>query len=82
MFTNDITSSNAKHGESIGIGLAASSTSNGPQAKTTEPMDSIKVLFNIKKYFTLNQHLPISLKVIKIKFELIKNVFKFNLRLT
>ena len=31
-------------GESIGIGLAASSTSKGPQAKTTEPMDSIKFL--------------------------------------
>ena len=30
-------------GESIGIGLAGSSTSKGPQAKTTEPMDSIKV---------------------------------------
>ena len=30
-------------GESIGIGLAASSTSKCPQAKTTEPMDSIKV---------------------------------------
>ena len=30
-------------GESIGIGLAARSTSKGPQAKTTEPMDSIKV---------------------------------------
>ena len=29
-------------GESIGIGLEASSTSKGPQAKTTEPMDSIK----------------------------------------
>ena len=32
-------------GESIGIGLAASSTSTGPQAKTTEPMDSIKVTY-------------------------------------
>ena len=32
-------------GESIGIGLAASSTSKGPQAKTTEPMDSIKVTY-------------------------------------
>ena len=30
-------------GESIGIGLTASSTSKDPQAKTTEPMDSIKV---------------------------------------
>ena len=30
-------------GESIGIGLAASSTSKGPQVKTTEPMVSIKV---------------------------------------
>ena len=28
---------------SIGIGLAASSTSKGPQVKTAEPMDSIKV---------------------------------------
>ena len=32
-------------GESIGIGLEASSTSKGPQAKTTEPMDSIKVTY-------------------------------------
>ena len=32
-----ITLSNAKHGESIVIGLAASSTSKGPQLKTTEP---------------------------------------------
>ena len=32
-------------GESIGIGLEASSTSKGPQAKTTEPMDSIKVIY-------------------------------------
>ena len=32
-------------GESIGIGLAARSTSKGPQAKTTEPMDSIKVTY-------------------------------------
>ena len=30
-------------GESVVIGLAASSTSKGPQAKTTEPMVSIKV---------------------------------------
>ena len=30
-------------GESIGIGLAGSSTSKGHQAKTTEPMVSIKV---------------------------------------
>ena len=30
-------------GESIGIGLAASSTSKDPQAKTTEPIVSIKV---------------------------------------
>ena len=37
------TLSNAKHGERIVIGLAASSTSKGPQVKTTEPMDSIKV---------------------------------------
>ena len=37
------TLSNAKNGESIGIGLAASSTSKGPQVKTTEPMDSIEV---------------------------------------
>ena len=37
------TLSNAKHGESIVIGLAASSTSKGPQVKTTEPMVSIKV---------------------------------------
>ena len=32
-------------GESIGIGPAASSTSKGPQEKTTEPMDSIKVTY-------------------------------------
>ena len=30
-------------GESIIIGLTASSTSKGPQVKTTEPMASIKV---------------------------------------
>ena len=40
---NFITLSNAKHGESIVIGLAGSSTSKGPQVKTTEPMVSIKV---------------------------------------
>ena len=39
------TFSNAKHGGSIGIGLEASSTSKGPQAKTTEPMDSTKVTY-------------------------------------
>ena len=32
-------------GESIGIGLEASLTSKGPQVKTTEPMDSIKVTY-------------------------------------
>ena len=32
-------------GESIGIGLAASSNSMGAQAKTTEPMDSTKVTY-------------------------------------
>ena len=32
-------------GESIGIGLEASSPSKGPQAKTTEPMDSTKVTY-------------------------------------
>ena len=32
-------------GKSIGIGLAASSTSKTPQAKTTKPMDSIKVTY-------------------------------------
>ena len=32
-------------GESIGIGLAASSASKVPQAKTTERMDSIKVTY-------------------------------------
>ena len=37
------TLSNAKHGESIVIGLAASETSKGPQVKTREPMVSIKV---------------------------------------
>ena len=37
------TLSNAKHGESIVIGLAARSTSKDPRVKTTEPMDSIKV---------------------------------------
>ena len=38
-----ITLSNAKHEESIVIGLAAISTSRGPPIKTTEPMVSIKV---------------------------------------
>ena len=37
------TLSNAKHGESIVIGLAASSTSKGPPVKTTEPTVKIKV---------------------------------------
>ena len=37
------TLSNANHGECIVIGLAASSTSKGPQSKTTEPMVSVKV---------------------------------------
>ena len=37
------TLSNAKHRESIVIGLAESATSKGPQVKTTEPMVSIKV---------------------------------------
>ena len=37
------TLANAWHGESIGIGLAASSISKGPQVKTTEPMVKIKV---------------------------------------
>ena len=32
-------------GESIGIGLEASSPSKGSQAKTTEPMDSTKVTY-------------------------------------
>ena len=32
-------------GESIGIGLEASSTSTDLQAKTTEPMDSTKVTY-------------------------------------
>ena len=32
-----------KNGKSIVIGLAASSTSKGPQVKSTEPMVSIKV---------------------------------------
>ena len=31
--------------QSIGIGLAASSSSKGPQAKTTEPMGTIKVTY-------------------------------------
>ena len=34
------TLSNAKHGESIVIGLATSSTSKGPRVKTTEPIVS------------------------------------------
>ena len=34
-------------GESIGIGLEASSPSKGSQAKTTEPMDSTKVTYFI-----------------------------------
>ena len=42
--SNFFTLSNAKHGENIGIGLAASSTSKDLQVKTTEPMDSIKVI--------------------------------------
>ena len=37
------TLSNAKNRESIVIGFAASSTSKGPQVKTTEHMVSIKV---------------------------------------
>ena len=41
--THFFTLSNLKYGESIVIGLAASSTSKGPQIKTTEPMVSIKV---------------------------------------
>ena len=41
----DFTLSNAKHWESIVTGLAASSTSKGPQAKTAEPMVSIKVTY-------------------------------------
>ena len=32
-------------GEKIVIGLTASSTSKGPQAKTTEPMDSTKITY-------------------------------------
>ena len=32
-------------GEIIGIGHEASSASTGPQAKTTEPMDSIKATY-------------------------------------
>ena len=32
-------------GERIGIGLEASAISKGPQAKTTEPMDSTKVAY-------------------------------------
>ena len=39
------TLSNVKRRGSIGIGLAASSNSKGPQIKTTEPMDSIKVTY-------------------------------------
>ena len=31
--------------QSIGIGLEASSTSKGPQSKTTEPKDSTKVTY-------------------------------------
>ena len=42
-FVQSFTLSNTKHGKSIVIGLAASSTSKGPQVKTTEPMVSIKV---------------------------------------
>ena len=37
------TLSNVKLGESIVIGLSASSTSKGPPVKTTEPMVSMKV---------------------------------------
>ena len=39
------TLSNAKHGESIVIGLEARSTSKGPQSKTMEPMVSINVTY-------------------------------------
>ena len=45
----DFTLFNAKHGESIVIGLAASSTSMSSQVKTTEPMVSIKVT-NFSRY--------------------------------
>ena len=38
-----LTLSNAKHRESVVIGLTASSTSKRPQVKTTEPMVSIEV---------------------------------------
>ena len=40
-----VTLSYAMHGESIVIGLAASSTSKGPQVKTAEPMVLIKVTY-------------------------------------
>ena len=40
---NFFTLTNAKNGESIVIGLAASSTAKGPRVKTTEPIVSIKV---------------------------------------
>ena len=43
IFNLIFTLSNAKHGESIVIGLAASSNSKDPQVKNTEPTDSIKV---------------------------------------
>ena len=43
MFTDFFLLYRAKHGESIVIGLAASSTSKDPQVKTTEPMVSTKV---------------------------------------
>ena len=42
-FIKFITLFNAKHRENIVIGLAASSTSKGPQVKTTEPTVLIKV---------------------------------------
>ena len=42
-FLSFLALSNAKHEESIVIGLAASSTSMGPQVKTTKPVVSIKI---------------------------------------
>ena len=56
------TLSNAKHEESILIGLAVSSTSKGPQAKTTEPIVSIKIT-NCSIHQVEFQHVIVLLKI-------------------
>ena len=49
--------------KSIGIGLEASSTSKGPHAKTTQPMDSTKVIY-------------CSIQLVKIEGIFIRNIKK------